>query len=597
MIRACLFALFVSNFTCLISQTAEEYRTIGIEAFEQGDTLAAYEAFTKAISLDPKNPKRYLSRSWLLLNTGRFEEAKADAEMGAQVSDTCSDCWFQLATIAGMQKDYQTSRKLVENALKIDQKNGDALVLRAKLRDIEGDKFWVLEDFDKAIRYHPDNPVYYAERASYNLNQGYTARAIEDLNKAFSLDSSMMEVLYLRAQAHANVQNWARALDDLTKCIELDTAKDASRYYLARGTVYNRMGNTNKEMEDFNKAIELDKENPLAYINRSFTRYQLEDMDGACEDNEKALSLIQPNSPDSIYIKRIKASLENFCEPNSAAYFYQRGIARYNLKKFEDAVTMYQKGLKQFPESTMLHFFEGNAHMALADYESAEIAYKKALIYKKNFTRELQSDHASRIDVEMAGAMNEAGIMGSLSEVYMHLSKFDEAGKYADSSIVLMTKYQRDPEIRNQLSAMYNQRGVILMQGGDMNESALKFNEAILLSDRNAWAYTNRATYLLYKDAKIIKPQKGNMIGTANSSNSFQLPVAKTKKLSASTIQSAIADCDKAIQTDPDLGYAYLVRAYAKMAGGKAGVCEDAIKAKQLGITDALQQLGVNCSE
>ncbi|HOV55853.1 MAG TPA: tetratricopeptide repeat protein, partial [Bacteroidales bacterium] len=44
-------------------------------------------------------------------------------------------------------------------------------------------------------------------------------------------------------------------------------------------------------LEDFNKAIELDNNYAIAYLNRGNTKEMLRDMSGACEDWKKAADL------------------------------------------------------------------------------------------------------------------------------------------------------------------------------------------------------------------------------------------------------------------------------------------------------------------
>ena len=62
------------------------------------------------------------------------------------------------------------------------------------------------------------------------------------------------------------------------------------------------MGNFDKAIKDFSKAIELDPKNAYAYNNRGLYKYHIQDKAGAIEDYNKAIEL-DPNNREAYFNK------------------------------------------------------------------------------------------------------------------------------------------------------------------------------------------------------------------------------------------------------------------------------------------------------
>ena len=56
------------------------------------------------------------------------------------------------------------------------------------------------------------------------------------------------------------------------------------------------MGKYEEALQYFDKALQLEKEEPLTLNNRGFTRYKLNDLTGALEDINKSISLYPSNA-------------------------------------------------------------------------------------------------------------------------------------------------------------------------------------------------------------------------------------------------------------------------------------------------------------
>jgi tetratricopeptide (TPR) repeat protein len=57
-----------------------------------------------------------------------------------------------------------------------------------------------------------------------------------------------------------------------------------SKEYCIKGTLFADEGNLKEAMENFNKAVEVDPANPIAYFNRATVKVDMGDIEGARND-------------------------------------------------------------------------------------------------------------------------------------------------------------------------------------------------------------------------------------------------------------------------------------------------------------------------
>jgi len=95
----------------------------------------------------------------------------------------------------------------------------------------------------------------------------------------------------LFANAMSNFMNdqLGVSIDLLDEVLNVDPSDRLA--WLARGSVYLKMGNSQNAISDFNQAIELDSNHPKAYHLRGLAREMAGDNDAALEDFTRALDI------------------------------------------------------------------------------------------------------------------------------------------------------------------------------------------------------------------------------------------------------------------------------------------------------------------
>ncbi len=150
-----------------------------------------------------------------------------------------------------------------------------------------------LSDFDKAISLKPDFAVAYAMRGcAYWANADYDeALFLDDFNKALSLDKNCKEAYLGLGDYYEDKEEYELAIENYTKAIEID--KDYLAAYKRRADVYSytKEDNDDKKIEDYNEILEHEPANYQFYFKRAEELYYKKEYEAALSDYSKAIEL------------------------------------------------------------------------------------------------------------------------------------------------------------------------------------------------------------------------------------------------------------------------------------------------------------------
>ncbi len=239
---------------------ADGYNSIGISHRAMKQPALAYEDFSKAIELAPKNAMFLVNRGNANVDLNRSDLALADYTEALRIDPRSSHAYAQ--------------RGILYNAL------------------LQSDE--ALQDFTKAIEFDPKNIEPYYNRGTVYFQKKEFAKAIPDFDKYISVikDPVYLADGYLnRGIAHAFVNEPKKALDDLTKAIEL--RPDHPNNYKARATVYRTLGKEDAAKADDLKAAQLlnPQKTSFDYAREGSLAFSQNDYKASIEPYQKALDL------------------------------------------------------------------------------------------------------------------------------------------------------------------------------------------------------------------------------------------------------------------------------------------------------------------
>ncbi|MBT8239028.1 MAG: tetratricopeptide repeat protein [Croceitalea sp.] len=197
---------------------------------------------------------------------------------------------------------------------------------------------------------------------------------------------------------------------DFETAIEYDPSN--SKAWMERSVAFNKAGNFEKGFEFLNKAVELDPQLHLGY--RGWIRLRkIRDYDQALQDFDR-LDSLTPNVVDApwgeaidflrgecyfgkreyakamaLFERNINNEKEAWADVHSFVYL---GLCEYELGNFENAITQFQRGLKQSNKLPEAHFGMAKAYQKLGQLENAQahvlkaeatIAYKREDVYNE----------------------------------------------------------------------------------------------------------------------------------------------------------------------------------------------------------------------
>jgi tetratricopeptide (TPR) repeat protein len=141
--------------------------------------------------------------------------------------------------------------------------------------------------------------------------------------------------------------------------------KEAAEKLISAGVAEHDKGDFRLAIFNYDKALELDKDNLVAL-------------------SEKALSLISMKKYDEAIEQCKRAIAVHPGEAGLANAFVSFGTALDGLKKSDEALTIYDEGIKQFPKYYPLHFNKGITLSMTQQYDEAILSFHNSLLLNPN---------------------------------------------------------------------------------------------------------------------------------------------------------------------------------------------------------------------
>lgn len=297
------------------------------------------------------------------------------------------------------KKNYVAAEKDFSRALLFNHKSVETNINLVKtlflLDKIEACK----KNIDRLVNIAPANPETYALQGEYKVRTKEYLTAVELLNKAISIDSTLSYAFYYRAIAKANQNDLNSAAFDYLKAQQLDKANLEA---LNKSTeLFISLENYKGAIENYNKILKLDTVNVIAYLQRANFKMKIEDYAGAIEDYDKTIKL-SPSCSEAIYnrgiskarISNFKDAVQDFEEALNRKYkapgaMYNLGLSYLNLKQPDEA----EKYLLACTKENSRDINDGNVLQLLGTLELMKNNNGQAIKY---FTKSLQIDSSNR---------------------------------------------------------------------------------------------------------------------------------------------------------------------------------------------------------
>lgn len=326
----------------------------------------------------------------VLMMMGRRDDARAQFERALAISSAFYPARSALAQMALTDGKPDDAQRLLDEALKIDPRNTQAMLASARLKASRGASMGdIVAVFEKAIQQAPTNAGPHLALVNFLLARNDFKAALEAAQKASSALPNNPELLDALGRAQAAT------------------------------------GSTNQAIATFGKLVQLVPQSPLPYLRMADVQWTTRDRSTAIQTLKRALSVAPDNLPAQralvdAYLGEnqtdqaiaVAREIQKQRPKEDAGYLLEGGIVA-SQKKWERAIDVYRQGLKEATGSSALasrlyvalsssnqeaaasrhaaewlrshandaefRFFLGDVALAAKDFQGAETRYREVL--------------------------------------------------------------------------------------------------------------------------------------------------------------------------------------------------------------------------
>jgi len=307
------------------------YFSRGVAWMLQGRNEQAIADLSTSIELCPADPRArkilartYAIRAKLHAQDGRYAKARDDRRKAIELNPADAESHLRLGYLYLLSDDHSKALTAFSQSIKLDATNAKAHAGRANVHLLIDKHKQAISDATQAIRLGYEGHDAYTTRGTALHATGHTDEGIADMTTAVKLclkkpPKTLARVYYLRCTAYFATKQFAKSRDDASKVVELDPTRLDAHLHL--GSTCALLGQNDRAVTAYTKAIELAPESFRAYTGRSAAHLAANEYDLVIADVDKAISMSPENWKEQwrLYLVRAVA--------HKAKSQYDRGIA------------------------------------------------------------------------------------------------------------------------------------------------------------------------------------------------------------------------------------------------------------------------------
>lgn len=258
-----------------------------IEEFDK-----SIEDLNNLIDINPDS-EYYLARGIIMEEINEYEEALKDYSSALELNNDLHQVYYLRAGGYAFLEDYDKAleeiKKYIENEPKSEEGNYLLAYIMIKLGEDEEaidflDKFILEELTNFGEKYYKETETDtwedYLEKALYYLEKGDYSKALRDVNNSIKL-KEVAENYFLRGKIYYYNDLFKYAEEDFNKAIEID--KNFYDGYAMLAQLYNYLNYIYGTIIVSNEMINLEPTNPEAYYYLSLAYFQIGELEKANE--------------------------------------------------------------------------------------------------------------------------------------------------------------------------------------------------------------------------------------------------------------------------------------------------------------------------
>lgn len=369
---------------------------------------------------------------------------------------------------------------MAERAAKEHPDRFEAYVFRGTMYYTNGEKEKCFADLDHAVTLAPENPLAYGSRAEFSARDGRDKEALQDWDKALSLnptDEVKDKVYMQRGLFHMSRKQYEAAASDFKNDLKYVNPKLRFGVQIFTGDCYAKLGKNGEAEKSYREAVKDNPKNPLCWdMLGHFYNFTMKQHDKAKECYDKALALapksdmiLREAGVNEMGAKRMDRAVTYFtraieANPTHRLSYMLRGSCYSKLGLYDKAIQDYTKASGLEPENYRPYESLGYNYSLKKDYDKAIPWYEKAIALNPKsgeaynnlgYTWFLKGNKDKALEylnkaIEVSPAYAES--YRSRAEVYESMGEFDKALADMDHFVTLSPKDAKGREFRNRLA-------------------------------------------------------------------------------------------------------------------------------------------------
>jgi len=403
---------------------------------------------------------------------------------------------YRLAEMLLMRGDVQGASTQVDELLKKDKRDRQALVLRARMQiqKQQPDSLKAaIEDLKDVLQQEPMSRagLYYMAQANLNLGLMDQARAFaSDLERNYPdyLPAKLMQVqINLASGDPKNVTSLASDL--LSRLSKAAPDRDQSpqllselteKAYLARGTAQLQLKNLTGARQDFEAARQIAPNDPGVYNNLAVV--------SAAEN--------KPEDAMAAFENALKVDATNFVALNGIITQYA------NSHELDKAHARIDQVLGTYPNVAWLHFLKGQIYGYQSNAQSAEAEFRRALELDPNYLPAYSSLAAIFINTKqqdraIAEYKKILAIRPDNAAVYTLIGMLEDTRQNYDAAA---ENYRKALELdQNSMIAANNLSWLYAVTGKGNLDEAVRLSQTVVQRNPNVPGFVDTLGWVYYK--------------------------------------------------------------------------------------------------
>lgn len=259
-------------------------------------------------------------------------------------------------TMTFLKGDAQEALNIFNQSINLDPTYVQNYIKCSSIYMEQGNLENALQMFEKAIKLNPlDSDIYYHRGQVYFIS-GHFAEALENYKKSITLNPTFIFAHIQLAVVQYRMERVEDSMATLRAAVEkFPLSSDVHNYY---GEIMAAQNKQREALELFNKAMSLDPNNPLPYINKAMVVYQ--SVNGVEEAISLCKSALEADPACDAAVASLAQMLLEQDRQNEALTYYQQAVdlARTETElalaiSYVEATKVQIKFAKQYSKSAV----------------------------------------------------------------------------------------------------------------------------------------------------------------------------------------------------------------------------------------------------